>query len=193
MNATMTQIQAGTAKGLNAELLRIGDEALMRTDGVYVRVKVLDCKRAWGNTRFEVAPVGGVGALWVDSGRLSPASSKVDAPVGRHPAALPAATVQDVINLIERVREDAATSDAGDDDCATALRLLREMKQDAEAVEGGVTRAELVDALAKLAWAVTGTTCVLKASLPDAAENIRAARDKAMVLLARIPAAERAR
>lgn len=187
MNATLTQVQAGTAKGLVSELLRVGQEALMRSEGVYVRVKVLDAKKAWGATRFEVAPVGGVGALWVDAGRLAPAGPA--APAG-DPTRLPSPTLQNVIDLIERAKD--GTSDECYEDCVTALRWLREMKQDAEAVEGSVTRAELVNALATLSGAVSGTTAVLSGSLPGCAAEIRKAQDAALSLLARIPAAERA-
>lgn len=49
----------------------IGQEGLLRTDGLQVAVKVLDIKQAYGNTRFKVTPVNGSGIITVDSGRVS--------------------------------------------------------------------------------------------------------------------------
>lgn len=49
----------------------IGQEGLLRTDGLQVAVKVLDIKQAYGNTRYDVTPVNGSGIITVDSGRVS--------------------------------------------------------------------------------------------------------------------------
>jgi hypothetical protein len=48
----------------------LGKEKLLTIDGFRVGVTVLDAKRAYGNTRFQVAVIDGEGTAWVDSTRL---------------------------------------------------------------------------------------------------------------------------
>jgi len=48
----------------------LGKEKLLTIDGFQVGVTVLDAKRAYGNTRFQVAVIDGAGTAWVDSTRL---------------------------------------------------------------------------------------------------------------------------
>jgi hypothetical protein len=41
------------------------------TGQLVVRVRITDCKQAYGNTRMLVTPVAGSGQVWVDESRLS--------------------------------------------------------------------------------------------------------------------------
>jgi hypothetical protein len=41
-----------------------------------VPVEVLDVKRSYGNTRYKIQPIGGIGSAWVDSSRVTLKGSK---------------------------------------------------------------------------------------------------------------------
>ena len=53
----------------------IGSTRFLRCDGLLVPVKVQDYSLAWGRDRWQIEPVGGYGARWVDDDSL------VDEPV----------------------------------------------------------------------------------------------------------------
>lgn len=48
----------------------IGELGTINQGGLYVDVKVLDAKQAYGCTRFLVSPVAGCGEVWVSSVRV---------------------------------------------------------------------------------------------------------------------------
>jgi hypothetical protein len=48
----------------------IGQEAMLRADGLWVSVLISDAKLSYGNVRYLVTPVRGSGTVWVDSGRV---------------------------------------------------------------------------------------------------------------------------
>lgn len=50
----------------------IGKKALLFTqEGLGCPVEILDAKIAWGATRLQVKPIGGVNTTWVDRSRVS--------------------------------------------------------------------------------------------------------------------------
>jgi hypothetical protein len=48
----------------------IGQEAMLRADGLWVSVLITDAKLSYGNVRYLVSPVRGSGTVWVDAGRV---------------------------------------------------------------------------------------------------------------------------
>lgn len=48
----------------------LGKEKLLTVEGFRIGVRVLNAKKAYGNTRFQVAVIDGHGEAWVDSTRL---------------------------------------------------------------------------------------------------------------------------
>jgi hypothetical protein len=48
----------------------IGQEASLRSDGLWVSVLISDAKLSYGNVRYLVSPVRGSGTVWVDSSRI---------------------------------------------------------------------------------------------------------------------------
>lgn len=48
----------------------IGQEGSILMDGVRVYVRVLDVKQAYGNLRYLITPLSGVGQTWVDAKRV---------------------------------------------------------------------------------------------------------------------------
>jgi hypothetical protein len=49
----------------------IGKKAVLRIEAFGMGVEILDVKRAYGNTRYLVEPLTGIGEAWVDENRLS--------------------------------------------------------------------------------------------------------------------------
>lgn len=49
----------------------IGQKALLRIEAFSVGVEILDVKTAYGNVRYLVEPLTGVGEAWVDETRIS--------------------------------------------------------------------------------------------------------------------------
>lgn len=48
----------------------VGHEAAIQSESLVVRVKILDAKAAYGDTRILVSPVAGAGEAWVSLQRL---------------------------------------------------------------------------------------------------------------------------
>jgi hypothetical protein len=44
----------------------IGREAQWKTNGLSISVTVVDVKQAWGKLRYQISPVSGNGATWVE-------------------------------------------------------------------------------------------------------------------------------
>ena len=50
---------------------RIGKTGLFQTESLRVPVTILDVKMAYGEGRYQVAPVGGTGTQWVAARRVT--------------------------------------------------------------------------------------------------------------------------
>lgn len=48
----------------------IGREGAITMDGVRVYVRILDVKQAYGNLRYLITPLEGIGQTWVDARRV---------------------------------------------------------------------------------------------------------------------------
>lgn len=55
----------------------IGKEGFIRLGELNVRVRILDVKNRFGNTDYQISPVGGSGNQWVLSGRVNPICQSV--------------------------------------------------------------------------------------------------------------------
>ena len=56
-----------------AELAQyLGKEVVYRISDMSIRVTIMDLRREYGRTRFQIQPVSGSGMTWVDFGSVHP-------------------------------------------------------------------------------------------------------------------------
>ena len=48
----------------------IGIEVKLRTNNLLIAVRIINAKRSYGKTRFEVTPIAGSGTTWVERDSL---------------------------------------------------------------------------------------------------------------------------
>lgn len=49
---------------------RVGTDAWLRIEELHVHVEIVDVKQAWGEFRYLVRPMDGVGTQWVSDSRV---------------------------------------------------------------------------------------------------------------------------